>query len=56
LISNSQPARLPRLPARVSTSVDQIGDAEDFGFFGKELKGIGFFGKEYIYIYLVNDG
>ena len=48
----------------VSRSVDQIGDAEDFGFFGKELKGIGFFGKEYTYIYIflfiwlmiVNDG
>ena len=48
----------------VSRSVDQIGDAEGFGFFGKELKGIGFFGKEYTYIYIyiyiwlmiVNDG
>ena len=42
----------------VSRSVDQIGVAEDFGFFGKELKGIGFFGKEYIYLWLMmaNDG
>ena len=46
----------------VSRSVDQIGDAEGFGFFGKELKGIGFFGKEYTYIciyiwlMIVNDG
>ena len=46
----------------VSRSVDQIGVAEDFGFFGKELKGIGFFGNEYTHIYIyiwlmiVNDG